>query len=108
MRIFTRKEREYLEELKRRNVKLVREKVPNGHKLFYKGISVPMSASERKMRERIRGKALLVCFDLVLAEAAGVFPHKKLGAKSVQGLMDKVETASWFKSFEKLQEKRDV
>ena len=47
----------------------------------------------------------MACFDLVLAEAAGVFPHKKLGAKSVQGLVDKIEMASWFKAFEELQEK---
>jgi len=39
---------------------------------------------------------------------AGVFPHKKLGAKSVQGLMDKIEVASWFKAFEELQDKGDV
>ena len=86
-----------MERLKRRNVMLVREGSPDGHKLFYKGLSVPMSASERKMRERIRRKAMLACFNLVLAEAAGVFPHKKLDAKSVQGLMDKIEMASWSK-----------
>ena len=108
MRVFTKREREYLERLKRRNVMLVRESSPDSHKLFYKGLSVLMSASERKMRERIRRKALLACFDLVLAEAAGVFPHKKLGVKSIQRLMDKVEMASWFKAFEKLQGKGDV
>jgi len=103
MRVFTRNEREYLEKLKRRNVVLVREKNPDRHKLFCKGLSVPMSATERKMRERIRRKALLACIDLVLAEAAGVFPNRKLGVKNLQGLMEKVEMSSWFAAFDELE-----
>ena len=98
MRIFSKKELEYLEKLKQRNAQLIRGEdltEKSKRELFYQGLSNPMNAAERKMRQRIRDKVSIAIVDLVLAGCAGVVPDKKLrkqGVRDVSGIFDDVRT----------------
>jgi hypothetical protein len=74
MRALTRNELEYIDALIRRNSSLIKGKHPEAHKIFYQPIERPMTARERKMRQRIRRKALIMAFDLARIYAAGILP----------------------------------
>jgi hypothetical protein len=98
MRIFSKKELAYLEKLKERNAQLIRGKdltEASERELFYQPLSNPMAVNERKIRQRIREKAVMAIADLVLAGCAGVVPDKKLrkqGVRDVSGIFDEVRT----------------
>jgi hypothetical protein len=93
----TRRELEYIQRLLERNRRLIRERPANARELFYKGLEEPMSASERKMRERIRRKAFRLAYDLARIYMAGILPYQKgendpfRGAKSAEVLVGRIE-----------------
>jgi hypothetical protein len=93
MRALTRKELEYINILMQRNRSLLKGGNPEAHKTFYQPLERPVSVKERKMRQRIRRKALTMAFDLARIYAAGILPYQKgekdpfLKAKSAEGLV---------------------
>jgi hypothetical protein len=87
----------YIQRLLERNRRLIREKPANARELFYKGLEKPMSASERKMRERIRRKAFRLAYDLARIYTAGILPYHGgkndpfREAKSAEVLVGRIE-----------------
>lgn len=94
MKVLTRKQRKYLEELKQRNIKLIKE--TNFGAEHEKGLSTPMTATERKMRQRIRKNVIKAMFDIALVGNAGLLPDRKLkkqGVKSIDGMLEDVHNS---------------
>jgi len=80
MRIFTKKERAYLEKLVCRNLDSDK---PNGEVNTRNGLDKPMEQKERSNRSRIVNKSMNAIHDLVLAEQAGIIPSKKYMEKLI-------------------------
>ncbi len=72
-RMLTYKEITYIYRLIRRNYAAVKRDEKTD-KLWYKGLSEPMSSSERMMRYRLRKKAIQMAIDLCLIWGAGIAP----------------------------------
>jgi len=91
MRTLTKKELAYISSLMARNKVIISDKSAD-KRSFYRGLNVPMGANERKMRQRIRRKALAMAFDLAKVYAAGILPYGAsrdpfMNAKSAEGLV---------------------
>lgn len=94
MRTLTRKELKYIQGLLERNSELLKSESTNAHRLFCQGLNAPMACAERKMRQRIRRKAVTMAIDLARIYAAGILPCKgskkePFKAKSAEGLVEK-------------------
>ena len=72
-RMLTYKEITYIYRLVKRNYAAVK-KGENADKIWRKGLSKPMSPSEKMMRYRLRKKAIQMAIDLCLIWLAGIAP----------------------------------
>ncbi len=89
LRVFTRKELEYLNKLKERNSRLLEEKDQRmQEKHWYQGLSNNMSPNERQMRRRIRRKAITALIELALVGVSGLLPDRKLRKKGINSIVE--------------------
>ena len=89
----TKREREYVVKLAKRNREL-KEK----DKKRYQGLEIPMPPRERMMRKRIREKAKRMAIDLVLIEASGILTPKHMeGFTTVIEWLCKIRTIVYWR-----------
>jgi len=101
--IFTRKQIEYLAKLQARNIRLIRSD-DAGKNSWYQALSKPTAPAERKLRSRIRKRAMIALFELALCGHAGVLPDRaarKEGAASVAGMVETAGTAMMIQALQK-------
>ena len=86
--MLTRRERQYLEILKNRNM-------AEGFAHASEPLQKPMSVEERKLRSRIRAKCKLCIYELALAETSGLLPDKEMKEKEMGTVARAYRQACW-------------
>lgn len=89
VKILTEKELKYIKKLMKRNAENILEETER-LKVWTRGLKHPMPDAERKRRQRIRKKAIIMAHDLVLVYYAGILPFKNL-PKTAKELVEQIE-----------------